>query len=48
MFVLSYFYYNSRGTIWRSSKPQVGISGNRNIFDEELINKIIEIGNSKK
>ena len=46
--VLSYFYYNSRGTIWRSSQPKVGISGNRNIFDEELINKIIEIGNSKK
>ena len=46
--VLSYFYYNSRGTIWRSSQPKTGISGNRNIFDEELINKIIEIGNSKK
>ena len=45
---LSYFYYNSRGTIWRSSQPKTGISGNRNIFDEELINKIIEIGNSKK
>ena len=45
---LSYYYYNSRGTIWRSSQPKTGISGNRNIFDEELINKIIEIGNSKK
>ena len=45
---LSYYYYNSRGTIWRSSQPKTGLSGNRNIFDEELINKIIEIGNSKK
>ena len=45
---LSYFYYNSRGTIWRSSQPKTGISGNKNIFDEELMNKIIEIGNCKK
>ena len=46
--VLSYYYYNSRGTIWRSSQPKTGISGNRSVFDEELLNKIIEIGNSKK
>ena len=46
--VLSYYYYNSRGTIWRSSQPKTGISGNKNVFDEELLNKIIEIGNSKK
>ena len=46
--VLSYYYYNSRGTIWRSSQPKTGLSGNRNVFDEELLNKIIEIGNSKK
>ena len=46
--ILSYYYYNSRGTIWRSSQPKTGISGNRSVFDEELLNKIIEIGNSKK
>ena len=46
--VLSYYYYNSRGTIWRSSQPKTGISGNRSVFDEELLNKIIELGNSKK
>ena len=37
--VLSYYYYNSRGTIWRSSQPKTGISGNRSVFDEELLNK---------
>ena len=46
--VLSYYYYNSRGTIWRSSQPKTGLSGNRNVFEEELLNKITEIGNSKK
>ena len=45
---LSYYYYNSRGTIWRSSQSKTGLSGNRNPFDEELMNKITEIGNSKK
>ena len=46
--VLSYYYYNSRGTIWRSAQAKTGISGNRNRFDEELMNEIGEISNSKK
>ena len=45
---LSYYYYNSRGTIWRSAQAKTGISGNRNRFDEELMNEIGEISNSKK
>ena len=46
--VLSYYYYNNRGTIWRSAQAKTGISGNRNRFDEELMNFIGELGNSKK
>ena len=45
---LSYYYYNSRGTIWRSAQSKVGISGNRNRFDEELMDEIGEISNTKK
>ena len=45
---LSYYYYNSRGTIWRSAQAKTGISGNRNRFDEELMNEIGDISNSKK
>jgi hypothetical protein len=45
---LSYYYYNSKGTIWRSAQAKTGISGNRNRFDEELMNAIGEISNSKK
>ena len=46
--VLSYYHYNSKGTIWRSAQAKTGISGNRNRFDEELMNEIGEISNSKK
>ena len=45
---LSYYYYNSRGTIWRSAQAKTGISGNRNRFDEELMDEIAEISNTKK
>ena len=46
--VLSYYYFNSKGTIWRSAQAKTGISGNRNRFDEELMNEIGEISNTKK
>ena len=46
--VLSYYHYNSKGTIWRSAQAKTGISGNRNRFDEELMNEIGELSNSKK
>ena len=46
--VLSYYHYNSRGTIWRSAQTKTGISGSRNRFDEELMNDIGENSNSKK
>ena len=45
---LSYYYYNSKGTIWRSAQSKVGMTGNRNRFDEELIDDIAEISNTKK
>ena len=46
--VLTYYYYNSKGTIWRSAQTKTGISGNRNKYDEQLMNEIGEISNSKK
>ena len=46
--VLSYYYFNSKGTIWRSAQAKTGISGNRNRFDEELMNEIGELSNTKK
>ena len=45
---LAYFHYNSKGTIWRSAQAKTGLSGNRNRFDEELMNQIGEISNTKK
>ena len=45
---LSYYYNKTKGTIWRSAQAKTGISGNRNRFDEELMNQIGEISNSKK
>ena len=45
---LSYYHYNTRGTIWRSAQTKTGISGNRNLYDEELMNGIGELSYSKK
>ena len=45
---LSYYNHKTKGTIWRSAQAKTGISGNRNRFDEELMNQIGELCNSKK
>ena len=45
---LSYYSSKSKGTIWRSAQAKTGISGNRNRFDEELMNEIGELSKSKK
>ena len=45
---LSYFYYKSIGTIWRSSQPKSGIQNNRNSYDEELLSHIKNISPLKK
>ena len=34
---LSYFYNNNRGSIWRSSQTKVGLTNQRNEYDEELL-----------
>ncbi|MCQ2818407.1 MAG: hypothetical protein MJ252_14160 [archaeon] len=45
---LSYFYYQSKGSIWRSSQVKGGIMSNRNIYDERLINAITLTNDQKK
>lgn len=45
---LSYFYYKSKGSIWRSSQVKGGIMSNRNVYDEKLINAITLISEKKK
>ena len=34
---LSYFHNNNRGSIWRSSQTKVGLTNQRNEYDEELL-----------